>query len=117
MSQQLTGYPSIDKPWLKYYSEQSRKVNVPECSIYDFIWENNKDHPNDIALVFFDKRITYGQLFREIDKTAAAFLSLGIKKGDIVVMMVLNQPEIVYTIYALNKIESYAPWVGEYLKP
>lgn len=104
MSQQLTGYPSIDKPWLKYYSEQSRKVDVPECSIYDFIWENNKDHPNDIALVFFDKRITYGQLFREIDKTAAAFLSLGIKKGDIVVMMVLNQPETVYTIYALNKI-------------
>lgn len=25
--EQLTGYPSIDKPWLKYYNEEA--INVP----------------------------------------------------------------------------------------
>lgn len=26
----LSGYPSIDKPWLKYYSEENLKANSPE---------------------------------------------------------------------------------------
>lgn len=108
MERAISGYPSIDKPWLRYYSEKSRDTIIPECSIYEFIWRNNKDFPNDIALIFFDRKITYGQLFREIDRTAAAFLNLGIKKGDIVVIMALNQPEVVYTIYALNKIGAIA---------
>ena len=104
MEKQLTGYPSVDKPWLKYYSDQSKESIIPECSMYDLIWKNNKNNLDDIALVFFDKEITYGKLFEEIDRTAASFLRLGIKKDDIVLMMVLNQPEVVYTIYALNKI-------------
>lgn len=24
---ELTGYPSIDKPWLKYYSEEAKKLS------------------------------------------------------------------------------------------
>ena len=32
----LTGYPSIDKPWLKYYSEQTINASVPKMSsIYE----------------------------------------------------------------------------------
>lgn len=27
--QKLTGYPSIDKPWLKYYSEEA--ILTPRC--------------------------------------------------------------------------------------
>ena len=34
MPQQLTGYPSIDKPWLKYYSEEAINAPLPECSLY-----------------------------------------------------------------------------------
>lgn len=40
---ELTGYPSIDKPWLKYYSEEAINTPVPECSIYEYMLENNKD--------------------------------------------------------------------------
>ncbi len=31
----LTGYPSIDKPWLKYYSDEAINGKLPECSIYE----------------------------------------------------------------------------------
>ena len=27
---ELTDYPSIDKPWLKYYSEEAINVKIPE---------------------------------------------------------------------------------------
>lgn len=34
---QLTGYPSIDKPWLKYYSEEAINTPLPEGSMYSFV--------------------------------------------------------------------------------
>lgn len=100
----LTGYPSIDKPWLKYYSEEVINAPLPECTIYEYLWENNKDYPDDIALIFENKKITYRELFRQIDRVASAFVSIGVKAGDVVTLMVLNQPETVYCLYALNKI-------------
>ena len=105
---ELTGYPSIDKPWLKYYSEEALNAPLPECTIYEYLWNNNKDHPNDIALNFFDYKITYGELFSNIDKTASAFLNQGVKSGDVVTLMFLNCPEAIYCFYALNKIGAVA---------
>ena len=48
----LTGYPSIDKPWLKYYSEEAINAKMPECTMYDYIYDKNKEHLEDIALVY-----------------------------------------------------------------
>ncbi len=100
----LTGYPSIDKPWLKYYSEEAIKAPLPECTIYEYLWENNKDYPNDIALDYFDHKITYGELFKNIEKAAKAFSSLGLQKNDIVIMATVTIPETIYAFYALNRL-------------
>lgn len=101
---ELTGYPSIDKPWLKYYTEEAINSSVPECSMYEYIWENNKNHLDDIALIYFNKKITYRKMFEMIDKTASSFLSLGIKEGDIVTICSLSTPETIYCAYAINKL-------------
>lgn len=104
----LTGYPSIDKPWLKYYSEEEINATLPECTIYEYLWENNKNHLDDVALIYFGKRITYKKLFENIDKAAKAFLSLGVKEGDIVSICSVTTPEIIYCLYALNRIGATA---------
>ncbi len=101
---ELTGYPSIDKPWLKYYTEEAINSSVPECSMYEYIWENNKNHLDDIALIYFNKKITFRKMFEMIDKTASSFLSLGIKEGDIVTICSLSTPETIYCAYAINKL-------------
>lgn len=104
----LTGYPSIDKPWLKYYTEEAINATLPECTIYEYLWENAKNYMEDIALVFFNKKITYREMFANIDKTAKAFTNIGVKEGDVVTLLMLNQPEMVYAFYALNKIGACA---------
>ena len=105
---ELTGYPSIDKPWLKYYSEEAINAKLPECTIYEYLWENNKDHLNDVALIYFNRKITYKELFENIDKTAKAFVGLGVKKGDFVTIQSLSLPQVIYMIYALSKIGAVA---------
>ena len=64
----LTGYPSIDKPWLKYYEGKiSGEMLVPGGTVYDFLWQNNSVHPKDIALRYFWRKIDYRKLFSKID--------------------------------------------------
>lgn len=98
----LTGYPSIDKPWLRYYSEEAINRELPKCSIYEYMRERNINNLTDIALEYFGRKIIYKELFDNIEKTAKAFTALGVKRGDIVVVITITTPETIYMLYALN---------------
>ncbi|MBE6816020.1 MAG: acyl--CoA ligase [Ruminococcaceae bacterium] len=108
----LTGYPSIDKPWLKYYSEEAINAVTPKCSIYENIYNSNKNNLSDVALMFFGKKITYKTLFEEIEKAAKAFVSCGVKCEDNVVICAPAMPETVYSILALNKLGANAVMIN-----
>lgn len=100
----LTGYPSIDKPWLKYYSEEAINAPLPECSLYDLLHERNKNHLQDYAINYFGKKMTFQTFFERIDETAKAFLALGVKEGEIVSIVSVSTPVSVICFYALNRI-------------
>lgn len=103
-SRQLTGYPSIDKPWLKYYSENAIAEPLFEGTVFDYLWESNKDYLDRAALSYYGRKITFKELFDNIKLVAAAFLSIGVKKGDVVIVSSVTTPETIYTFYALNLI-------------
>lgn len=104
----LTGFPSIDKPWLKYYNEKTIDSKTPNCSVYQNIYKNNIENLSDIALLFFGKKITYKQLFIEVDRAAKAFIANDIECGENVVLCMPAIPETIYAILALNKIGANA---------
>ncbi len=113
----LTGYPSIDKPWLKYYSEEAINASVPECTIYEYLWENNKKHLNDVAIVYMGKKIKYAELFDNIDMLASAFDKYGIGDGDIVTVISPSIPEVIYSFYAINKIGAISNFIDPRKSP
>lgn len=100
----LTGYPSIDKPWLKYYDVKKLKRPIPEYDLYENIWQWNKDYLDNFALRYYGNRITYKTLFRNINKSMSALNSLGVKQGDCVSFLGVITPELIYTYYALNRL-------------
>ena len=108
---ELTGFPSIDKPWLKYYSEEAIQAELPECTVLQYIKNKNTNNLNGIALNYFGNKITYREFFENIDKVAKAFLAIGIRKGDIVTIASMHTPETIYIIYGLNKIGAVANMV------
>lgn len=103
-----TGYPSIDKPWLKYYPEDAINDKISECTMYEYIRNNNKNHLDDDTILYFGRRFKYREVFAKIDQTAAAFIELGVKKGDIVTIQSLSIPQVVFVVYALSKIGAVA---------
>lgn len=108
MSEKMTGYPSIDKPWLKYYGDEARRLEVPNKTAYEYMWENNKNNEKDVALRFYWKKISYKALFEKIKIVANAFVELGIKRNDVVAICAVTTPETIYAFYALNYIGATA---------
>lgn len=112
----LTGYPSIDKPWLKYYSEEAVKAAqgstpIPEKTLYQYALECNQNGMNDVAFSYFGKQITYKDFFANVQKTADALATMGICKGDIVTIMSMQTPETINLVFALNYIGAAANMV------
>lgn len=107
-----TGYPSIDKPWLKYYSKDAIDAPLPECTIYEYLWENNHEHLDDTALNYFGRKISFRKVFDEIDRAARAFRIMGIKAGDVCTVVTLSCVNSVIVFYALNKIGAVSNYIN-----
>ena len=54
------------------------------------------------------KVINYEKLLKKIDNLSKGFYDLGIRKGDIVTILLPNVPEALISLYALNKIGAIA---------
>lgn len=104
----LTGYPSIDKPWQRYYSEEAIHAPLPEGAMYDYMTACNVGRLDEPALNYFGRKITHRQLQTEIDRCARALIACGIKAGDVVSLCLLAIPEAVYLLYAVNKLGAVA---------
>lgn len=109
-----TGYPSMDKPWEKYYIEEEYKKERPKRTVYQEVYENNKDYPNDLAIEFFENKINFSEFAKRVNAVAKAFEEYGIKKGDFVTICVTGIPETAYSFYALSKIGAVANMIPPY---
>lgn len=100
----MTGYATIDKPWLKNYSEALINSDLPENSIYGYLKEKNKNNLDRVALEYFGNAITYRELFENIDRVSKSLWQLGVRRNDIVTVCLPTTPEMVYVFYALSKL-------------
>ncbi|MBE6151780.1 MAG: acyl--CoA ligase [Firmicutes bacterium] len=100
----MLGIPSIDKPWLKYYNEKSINMSMPKMTCYDYLKECNKKYLDRTALSYFGRKITFEELFINIESTAKALKSLGLKENEVITISLPNIPEAVYLFYACSKI-------------
>ncbi|MBR3833724.1 MAG: acyl--CoA ligase [Lachnospiraceae bacterium] len=112
MNQQLTGYPSIDKPWLKYYSQEAINAPIPQKTVFESIYEINSKHPDDVSLMYFGRKITYKTVFENVERVKKAFIANGVKKGDRVIMFTSATPELIYATLALCRIGAVANMIN-----
>ena len=94
--------------WDKFYPKDKRSIKVPNMSLYEYIYDNNKDRLDNIAINYFNKKTTFRELFEKIDICAKAMRSQGIRPGDVVGVCMANTPEAVVAFYAISKIGAIA---------
>lgn len=111
-TEKLTGYPSIDRPWLKYYREKAVSESAPETTLLGYLYSSNKESKDSIALNYFGKKITYGKLFFMIEETARSFVAQGVKPGDVVTLVTLSCVPSVLCLYGLNRIGAIVNYIN-----
>ena len=94
---------------------ENYKVNVPQDFnfAYDIVDEWAKIDENKLALVWTNddcdmKRFTFGDMKRLSDKAANVLTEQGIKKGDVVMLILKQRPEVWVMLVALMKIGAIA---------
>lgn len=78
----LTGYPSIDKPWLKYYDKEFLAQPIPAMNIYAYMRTIIQNYDQLTALSYYGKEISYKEFFAHIDEAAKVLVSIGVKSSD-----------------------------------
>ena len=107
-----TGYPSIDRPWLSYFSKEAIEDPLPQMSLFEYLYENNKYNLDSDALNYMGHKISYRELFKRIDEAAKAFLAQGVREGDIVSILTVASVPCVICFYALNKIGAVVDYIN-----
>lgn len=97
-----SGFPTQDLPWVKYYNEEELNVERPKRTIFQEVYDNNKDYEKTIALEFFGSKINYGKFFKNTINTAKSFQEYGVEKGKFVTLCAAGIPETAYSFYALS---------------
>lgn len=88
------------KPWLKHYPPQVRpQLDYPKVSLTYLLERAAKDFPDQIATIFFGAKLTYAEVWRQVNQFAGSLAGLGVKKGDRVALMMPNCPQAVIAYY------------------
>ena len=101
--QKLTGKASIDKPWLNFYPEQFRNLEIPRITIEAFLKMKN---PNEdkIAFEYYGNKITWKQLWEDVDVAARALKALGFNEGDRVPSFLVSTPAHFILLLAAERV-------------
>ena len=103
MNENFTGRPSIDRPWMKYYPEAMRNMEIPECTLREYLEANFRGW--DLTAVhYYGTDISWNTLFENVDAVARSLKALGIRENDQIPVFLRSVPEFIYLLLAAEKI-------------
>lgn len=85
-------------------------------SMAEMITVRAREIPDKIHVLYYDEVITYAQTNERSNRVANYLKELGVKKGDVVSAMVLNSPEVYYTMFGAQKLGAIAGAINYMLK-
>src|SRR4030042_315751 len=99
----------MERIWLKNYDPAvPHSMNYPQITLQQLLEKSAHRFPDRTAIIFpgvlgDSYRITFQQLNQQVNRLANALISLGVKKGDRVSLLMPNCPQFVISYYAVLK--------------
>jgi len=94
-----------EKIWQKNYPKEiPLTIDYPKIPLYQLLVDSAQAYPNNKAIYFLGKEITFKELLKLTKKFANALSRLGVKKGDRIALMLPNSPQDVIAYYAIQML-------------
>lgn len=88
-----------------------------EKALFHMVNECAEQYPDNIAISFYDRKLTYTEVVQTANRIASHLISKGIKKGDIIGLALDRTPEMIISLLAILKSgAAYVPLDPEYPK-
>ena len=95
----------MEPVWLAHYDAGvPATLSYPDRPLQHFLEDAARDHPHQIATVFFGARMTYREVDDEANRLAHALQKLGISKGDRVALVLPNCPQYLIAFFAVVRL-------------
>jgi fatty-acyl-CoA synthase len=92
----------MDRPHYKFWPTRLPHSLTPAAtSVWDNLAISARRFPEKAALVFFGRVCSYSELVRLAERLAARLVSMGVRKGDRVVLAMQNCPQLVIAHFAI----------------
>lgn len=98
------GYASLDKPWLRFYPEEMYYERKKYNKIIDYILDTWSKSLDDTMIHYYGKDITAKEFFDNVTNVAKSLKTLGLNKGDTIVVDLEGVPEFIYLFFASEMI-------------
>jgi long-chain acyl-CoA synthetase len=85
-------------------------------SIAQMLTVRAQEIPDAVHVLYYDEVITYAQINERANRVANYLKEKGVSKGDTVSVMVLNSPEVYYTMFGVQKLGAIAGAINYMLK-
>ncbi|HKE54590.1 MAG TPA: long-chain fatty acid--CoA ligase [Actinomycetota bacterium] len=93
-------------PWFQSYPPGVPHTlePYPDLSVFGMLEASARAHRDAVALAWFGRKISYGDLLIEVERCSAALAALGVGKGDRVGLVMPNCPQYVIAFYATARL-------------
>jgi len=95
---------SGNRPWFKFWPKGvPRHINYPEVPLFEFLSSSARQYPDSIAFSCKENSLTYSELDVLTSRLASGLNNLGIRKGNSVLLLLVNSLEFVIGYYGILK--------------
>jgi len=91
---------SQERPWLDQYEKGvPAEIPIPDEPLYHFLEESARRWPDQTALIYRGRRLSYSAVLDEARRWASILQDLGVRKGARVLILLPNLPQAVIGLY------------------
>ncbi|AET65892.1 acyl-CoA synthetase (AMP-forming)/AMP-acid ligase II [Desulfosporosinus orientis DSM 765] len=94
-----------ERPWFQFYESYVRKqLEIPELTLIGMFKQTKLRFPNNPALIFAGKSISYSEMDILIERMSKALVQKGVKRGDRISIFMPNSANWVISFFAIQRV-------------
>ncbi|WP_297215141.1 AMP-binding protein [Thermoplasma sp.] len=91
-------------------------LEYPRASLYKIFEHRAEEHSDRDFIVFYDRRLRYADVLKEVKSLSSTLMDLGIQKGDRVGIYLQNSPNFAISLLAISRSGGIAVFMNPMLK-
>lgn len=109
------------RPWLRpgtgWNAAWGNEIEIPLETLFEGLQRKAAEHPDKPAFWFLGEKLSFGRLTACVEGLACSLYRLGVRKGDVVGILLPNSVQYVIAFYACARIGAWASGINPTYKP